>query len=321
VLSGFVLTWSHRRDDSAVAFYRRRFARVWPLHALTTLLAIPVVLAEGGRLDVLLLGLTLLLVQAWSPRDSVNYAYNGVSWSLSCEAFFYAAFPVVYQWAARVTRAQVILVVTGIVFVMSVAIFGTITLSPSRAEYLLFVSPPYRMLEFMAGVFLGHFVRSNGRFPADLRGATALLIGGYAAGSVWTQAVGRPLELYIGDALVLPGVVALIGSAASKEMAGSAPAYLSARPLILLGRWSFALYLVHELLLRILLGVVHFPLSVGATLAVAVGVVFSAIALSGLLHHIFEQPVERRLRGARARPEAEPPPHGEYHLTRSSLSP
>ncbi len=321
VLSGFVLTWSHRRGDTAVNFYRRRFARVWPLHALTTLLAIPIVLAAGGRFDVPVLVVTLLLVQAWSPRDSVNYAYNGVSWSLSCEAFFYAVFPLIYQWARRVTRAHVILLVIGVVTAMSLGILGTMTLSPSRAEYLLFVSPPYRILEFMAGVFLGHLVRSNGRFPVGLRGAIALLIAGYGAGSVSAQALGRPLDLYIGDALVLPGVVAAIGAVASIEMAGSAPAILTARPLILLGRWSFALYLIHELLLRAVLNSLPSRLDFGAGLAVAVGVVFSAVALSGLLHHVFEEPVERRLRGARSRPEADTRSPASQHVARSGISP
>ena len=33
VLSGSVLTWSHRPSDTARGFYWRRFARIWPLHA------------------------------------------------------------------------------------------------------------------------------------------------------------------------------------------------------------------------------------------------------------------------------------------------
>ena len=42
VLSGFVLTWSFRPADTPGRFYWRRFARIWPLHAVTTLLALPV---------------------------------------------------------------------------------------------------------------------------------------------------------------------------------------------------------------------------------------------------------------------------------------
>lgn len=36
----------------------------------------------------------LLLVQAWWRDPYVVYGMNAVSWSLSCEVFFYACFPV-----------------------------------------------------------------------------------------------------------------------------------------------------------------------------------------------------------------------------------
>lgn len=35
MLSGFILAWTAREVDSPMQFYWRRFARVWPLHALT----------------------------------------------------------------------------------------------------------------------------------------------------------------------------------------------------------------------------------------------------------------------------------------------
>ena len=34
VLSGFVLTWSSRPDDTKISFYRRRIARILPLYLL-----------------------------------------------------------------------------------------------------------------------------------------------------------------------------------------------------------------------------------------------------------------------------------------------
>jgi peptidoglycan/LPS O-acetylase OafA/YrhL len=50
-LSGFVLTWSLRAADTKRAFYRRRFARVYPLHFLTLLFAVPFFLFAGKGLD------------------------------------------------------------------------------------------------------------------------------------------------------------------------------------------------------------------------------------------------------------------------------
>jgi peptidoglycan/LPS O-acetylase OafA/YrhL len=48
VLSGVVLAWSHKAGDTKKSFYWRRFARVWPLHALMTALAVPLILLSGG---------------------------------------------------------------------------------------------------------------------------------------------------------------------------------------------------------------------------------------------------------------------------------
>lgn len=42
ILSGFVLTWSWRERVGVGTFYWRRFARIYPLHLVTLLIAIPV---------------------------------------------------------------------------------------------------------------------------------------------------------------------------------------------------------------------------------------------------------------------------------------
>ena len=40
VLSGFVLTWSARRSDTTLAFWRRRFFKIYPTYLLTFLVAL-----------------------------------------------------------------------------------------------------------------------------------------------------------------------------------------------------------------------------------------------------------------------------------------
>src|SRR5262249_32287389 len=38
-MSGFVMAWAARPDDTARAFWRRRFARLYPIYFVTTILA------------------------------------------------------------------------------------------------------------------------------------------------------------------------------------------------------------------------------------------------------------------------------------------
>src|SRR5436305_1921821 len=100
VLSGFVLAWSARPDVGPLRFWWNRFARIWPLHLTTLLLALAlgVAVASGGVAALLP---NLFLVQAWWPQPDVYFGFNAVSWSLSCEVFFYLCFPLLFRWISR----------------------------------------------------------------------------------------------------------------------------------------------------------------------------------------------------------------------------
>src|SRR6476661_8419173 len=77
-------------------------ARVYPLHlfmVVVVLLATPSVDMSWRALPA-----NLTLTQAWFPDVYVVFSFAGVAWSLSCEAFFYALFPFVNQWAAKMRR-------------------------------------------------------------------------------------------------------------------------------------------------------------------------------------------------------------------------
>ena len=101
MLSGFVLAWSDRADDdtagpvrAALRFWARRAARIWPLHLVAVLAAIIVAatLLPGIRTtSPAALVANVLLVNAW--HAPWWQAGNPVSWSLTCEAFFYLTFP------------------------------------------------------------------------------------------------------------------------------------------------------------------------------------------------------------------------------------
>src|SRR5689334_18293101 len=112
VLSGFVLTWSMRPGVARRTFYWRRFARIYPLHIVTLLLAVPVFYsftADTSQwwvkpLDLGVLLLSVLLLQGWWRDPAILFSGNPAAWTLTAEAFFYALHPFVSRPLARLGR-------------------------------------------------------------------------------------------------------------------------------------------------------------------------------------------------------------------------
>ena len=102
MLSGFILAYVYGRDRIDIEDYAvNRFARIYPVYLVAAALALPWLINQTydsgsflvSSLQFLVLFVSgILMLQAWLPH-SFTYWNNPASWSLSCEAFFYALFP------------------------------------------------------------------------------------------------------------------------------------------------------------------------------------------------------------------------------------
>ena len=302
VLSGFVLTWS-TADVPARRFWWLRFARIWPAQALLAAIAFAF-LMHGRPPDWPGRAADFLLVQSWSPSSDVYFGGNGVSWSLSCEAFFYLVFPLLAIGIRRLDHRGLVAVGAGLLAMLAIApaIGEWWGLSQQVKYWLFFILPAYRLFEFLLGMTLARAVQSGFRVPhprlvAAVSGAglvALIAVLGWATSSFgWYPS--RPWVAL----LFMPMFASLVLTGATADIVGAA-SWLTSRPLQWLGATSFALYLVHQPLFRItqtwgwwptrhdLLGALAFA----AFLAVA-------LAAAGLVHHLVEKPVERRLRAMR----------------------
>ncbi|CAM5397776.1 hypothetical protein SALBM135S_01099 [Streptomyces alboniger] len=113
VLSGYVLTWTHRADRPARVFWRQRFWRIVPNHVLGWTGAVAFVLLTSapspvdgaqGRCTVTLGAVDALLLQNWTPAWASGACFNVPSWSIGCEVFFYALFPALVVGARAIPR-------------------------------------------------------------------------------------------------------------------------------------------------------------------------------------------------------------------------
>jgi peptidoglycan/LPS O-acetylase OafA/YrhL len=309
VLSGFVLAWSQKPDESKRVFYWRRFARVWPLHALTATLAVPVIVVMGGSVLWPALPFVATLSQAWIPPGNWRFAFNGPSWSLACEAFFYLLFPFLIGRVGQQARLapMIAFTCTAMVIVAAAGIF----VAPDRAlGYLFYTMPPFRLGEFVIGICLAVAFQRGWRPRFTLNTALLLAMISYTmlmAGTLGTLGSPENLPYVVANLWLLPGCVAVIAAAAAGDLRGKA-GHLRSERVVRLGYWSFALYLVHELVIKLAIPTVESFDLAGAVFACIVLLAIS-VALAGVLHEFFEAPVEKRFRCLLTNRQATPASH------------
>ncbi|MFG2603546.1 acyltransferase family protein [Streptomyces sp. NPDC048514] len=298
VLSGFVLTWSARPGDRALAFWRRRVARVYPVHLATlagALLLAYTLAHEPRPTPKQAVANALLLHSWWRPWWQT---LNPVSWSLACEAFFYAAFPLLFLLLRRLgARGSAALGLLSLAAVLVLA----------RSEvhhwwtHSLYSLPAARLPEFVLGAVAARLVLLGRWRGPGLEASLALAVIGYFF-------VPQTAPGYATVCTVM-GFVLLIPAAAVADLRGL-PSMWRRRRLVRLGELSFAFYMVHLLVLRAtthLLGPKpHFRILTGAGVTAAVFTV--SLALSWLLYEAVECPARRLLLRRRRgySPAAEP---------------
>jgi peptidoglycan/LPS O-acetylase OafA/YrhL len=292
ILSGFVLTWSARPDDTTRRFWQRRFAKIYPNHVVTWVPALAVALVTGTGVTAAVALSNLFLVQAWIPDPRIYYGLNSVSWSLACEFFFYLLFPLMHRGLRRLSGRALWPAATAALAVVWLIPLAVQPL-PDRYHYwAIWLFPVARLPEFVAGMVLARIVR-DGRWPAfGVWPATALAVVGYVA----SGALPDDLRIVAGTAIPLALLIAAVGAA---DAAGR-PTPWSSRWAVWLGEISYAFYLIHLLVLRLFakaLGTSHNVFVEFGLVMLALGV---AVVGSWLLYVCVERPGMRILGPRRA---------------------
>ncbi|MFF7969897.1 acyltransferase family protein [Streptomyces sp. NPDC007905] len=291
VLSGFVLTWSARPHDRPLAFWRRRIARIYPVHLVTLAVAflMTYTLAHQAKPAPSQALANVLLVHSWwRPWWQT---LNPVSWSLACEAFFYAVFPLLILLLRRLGAR-------GATALGGVSVVAVLVLARADAHHWtsqpVYSLPAARLPEFVLGAVTARLVLLGRWRGPGLEASLALAIIGYFL-------VPQVTPGYSATVCTLAGFALLIPAAAVADLHGL-PSLWRHRRLVRLGELSFAFYMIHLLVLRAgttLLGTKpHFGVPAG--LAVTVAAFTVSLALSWVLYEAVERPARRLLlRGRR----------------------
>lgn len=295
ILSGFILSHSYTARLTEGMTYRQflatRVARIYPLHLLTLLIALPIALSSlvsGKRsLSIFLEGLiaNLALLQAFSPISDIHFSMNAPSWSISNEMFFYALFPILVF-----SRSIYLFFAAAAIFITQQAV-GNIS-DDNTTHFLVYVFPPSRIADFTVGILL-HRMFARTRPPA------AALATGFQVLSLTIFAVCVALKDLIPqharyDLYYVPAMSLIIASFAWQQ--GIVSKGLSSGKLVFLGNASFSLYLVHQLVIRygeyIRVNVLK---ATGMWIEVVVAVLYVLLSLlfSAILFEYFENRAKR----------------------------
>ncbi|MCP9206649.1 acyltransferase family protein [Streptomyces sp. NEAU-Y11] len=304
LLSGFVLAWSARPGDTAPAFWRRRAAKIYPTHLVTWFGALVLINWTGGQVAARQALPNLALIQAWWPVFDVYDSVNGVSWSLSCEAFFYLCFPLLIHLVRRIPARQLWLWAAGTaatVILLPLAATAAFASEPrffafpvSLHQYwFVYTFPLTRLLEFVLGMLLARAVLEGVRVGVRFRHALPALALGYPL------AVQVPFLYAISAVLVVP-MALLVLAGAGADIRGSR-SWVRTRPMVWLGDVSFAFYMVHMLVLQYGYRLIDENHDASRTVrAGAVVLLFAAALLTAwATYALIERPVTRRLGSGR----------------------
>jgi peptidoglycan/LPS O-acetylase OafA/YrhL len=292
LLSGFVMAhvYGHAMASSWRArwldFARARFARIYPLFALTTSAMLIAVTVRKVPLTLVSLSESSLalqpfLLQSLWPGLSWNYP----SWSLSTEAGAYIFFVFAARWLLTGRYPRLITVGCGaIVTAMSMRDGGTLNYFHGGFAMLRTLS------EFTLGVMLFRTHVSGVVFPRNwLPVLIAILVCSRLLIHQDCLLVAAAAGLIL-HAIGAPNIVSRI---------------LNSRPLVALGDWSYSIYLWHAPMhyaVMAALAANGLPVSElapsGARLLL-VATLVAVIGLSALSYRYFETPMRRLLHSPR----------------------
>ncbi|MDI4666070.1 acyltransferase [Xanthobacter autotrophicus] len=290
VLSGFLmLVTTHGRDGYTVSFYVKRLVRIVPLYWIVTTASLALLLAapqlvKSGRADAWHILASYLFLPAHHPVLGTLEPLVVPGWTLNYEMFFYLVWGVALLLPGRARLPAIALFLTGL------ALLGRAV--PGENAFLAFYTAPI-MLEFVFGLALGLWYLEG---PPLARGWGYVFL---AAGFVSLLAQGdvapetRVIQWGIPAAMVVAGALVLERARPVRRIGA----------LALLGDASYALYLVHGMVLSAVGQVLaHLPLPAPLSFfACALAGVGAALLAAIVLHLAVEKPL---LRLMSARPRA-----------------
>ena len=239
MLSGFVLSHAHGgqvADGSYAAgrFFKKRLFKLYPLHLLCLLFTIAI---HAGRLtsaDYVRLLPNFFLIQSWFPQSDIYFSGNGVSWFLSDLLFMYLLFPCLYK---RIHRARLRNLALAAIALTGAYVAFILLIPEDNVRWFVYVLPVSRLADFSIGIITCRICQETAlpsRFSSQSYiGKTAIELSLIAVLACWCAAYPS-INPRVRTSLIFWTC-------------------LHKKFLLWLGRISFEIYMVHQIVINVIL--------------------------------------------------------------------
>jgi peptidoglycan/LPS O-acetylase OafA/YrhL len=289
VISGFCLQLSlfgskDGKIQDLKRFFKRRAWRILPPYYAALVFSLIVALTVTSQqakppftqyVPVTWTNLTAHAFMVHNLSADWMYKINGVLWSIAIEAQLYILFPLLVASLFRVGRFWLIALTSGLALALMGAVPETLKLYP------------WYLPLFVVGMAAAHFAyRPNVRAGTAPGLATTLAVLAVVMGSLWARKAAMPVsDAFIGFATA---AALYVGSVAPHAKIVQAFGW---KPLVLLGGFSYSLYLMHHPIQQVLF--VYRPGFIVGPVASLVYLLVFGLPLVLLLTYLFSQAFER----------------------------
>ncbi|RUT65168.1 acyltransferase [Morganella morganii] len=299
ILSGFIINYSFKKHEAAGVFGYKDFlffrvARLYPVHILCLILFMALfgVFTNISNAPVLPLLSNALLVHAFIPVNEYYFSFNTVSWSISCELFFYIAFCVVVKLKTKYIISLLLsILLTNTYFIISPP-------DHINTHWFFYINPIFRFSDFLIGVLLCRFYLSSSFLLTKKSGTVLEVISLSLLFFTFYIASNFISDMNVKyDILFIPCMALVVFS--FSYGAGYISGLLSNKILILLGEASFSLYMLHYMVISKVTELMspngndYYDIFTYAITSLTISVFLSVIC-----YKYYEKPINKVLRNA-----------------------
>ena len=294
ILSGFILAYNYqesilKNQKSKKTFYIARIARIFPLHVLTFLLALPLSYKIFFENKTLWFGRALTnisLTQSFIPFREIYFSFNLPSWSISDEMFFYLAFPFLILLIPNFKHFKTFIILS----IVALVPLLTFIIPDNYYHQIFYIHPFIRIVDFIVGIIVFNIYRSCStkvfKISYDFLEISALiLLLIFFLCHQWIPQVALYSFYYW-----LPMSYLIFAFSYQK---GKISKLLSKEIFIHLGEISFGFYMFHWLIIQYFLSVNSKLLNIESDAIVTIIIFFISLIISHLSFIYFEKPMNK----------------------------